>query len=382
MQDLIKELEELRKKVFKTQKLLGLQAKKDEIKKLEKQVAEPGFWGNKEKARGVSQELSDLVEEVEEWEELDQQVNDALGLLEMEKKQRNKEIRNKGMTASKKLGRDEFFERDLEKEYDELNKKYDELEFFVLLSGKYDKNNVILGIHAGAGGVDAQDWAEMLLRMFLRYAENKGFKANIIDKSTGSEAGIKSAVVEVVGKYAYGFLKSEAGVHRLVRISPFDAEKMRHTSFAMVEVLPELDEVEVEIKDDDLRVDTFMSSGPGGQGVNTTYSAVRIVHKPTNITVTCQNERSQAQNKETALKILKSKVYQYHEAEKEEEKQALRGEFKEAAWGNQIRSYVLHPYKMVKDHRTKFETQDVDSVLDGGLEGFVGAFLRSEVGNS
>ena len=265
---------------------------------------------------------------------------------------------------------------DLEKKNKYLEKKYNELEFFVLLSGEYDKNNAILAIHAGAGGVDAQDWAEMLLRMFLRYCEKKGFKINIVDKSVGNEAGLKSAVVEVVGKYAYGFLKSEAGVHRLVRISPFDAEKMRHTSFALAEVLPELEDVEVVLKDDDLRIDTFMSSGPGGQGVNTTYSAVRIVHKPTNITVTCQNERSQQQNKETALKILKSKVYQYYQAEKEEEKQQLRGEFKEAAWGNQIRSYVLHPYRLVKDHRTEFETQNIESVLDGDVDGFVDAYLK------
>ncbi|MBU4332776.1 peptide chain release factor 2 [Patescibacteria group bacterium] len=369
MQELIEKFEELKNKILATKKLLDLEAKKQEIKKLETRVNQPNFWKDQEKARKVSQELSDLNGEVGQWEELHKEVDDGLSLV-------NEALKTKKQENKKTNG--DFF-NDLEKEYERLLEKYDELEFYVLLSGKYDKNNAILAIHAGAGGDDAQDWAEMLLRMFLRYCENKGFKTGIIDKSAGSEAGLKSAVVEVIGKHAYGFLKSEAGVHRLVRISPFDAEKMRHTSFAMVEVLPELEDIDVDIKDEDLRIDTFCASGHGGQSVNTTYSAVRIVHLPTKITVSCQNERSQTQNKETALKILKSKIYQYYQAEKEEEKQQLRGEFKEAAWGNQIRSYVLHPYKMVKDHRTEFETQDVGSVLDGGLEEFVGAFLKSQI---
>lgn len=370
MKELLEKFKELKKKILETKKLLDLETKKLEIKKLETSVNKPGFWDNQEKARKVSRELSEFVEEVDVWETLERDVEDGLGLLEMAKKQ---ETRNEKQGKSDSLG------QDLESEYNDLSKRYNELEFYVLFSGKYDKNNAILAIHAGAGGDDAQDWAEMLLRMFLRYCESKGFKANIIDKSAGGEAGIKSAVVEVIGKHVYGFLKSEAGVHRLVRISPFDAEKMRHTSFAMVEVLPELDDVKMEIKDEDLRIDTFCASGHGGQGVNTTYSAVRIVHLPTKITVNCQNERSQMQNKETALKILKSKVFQYYQTEKEEEKQQLRGEFKEAAWGNQIRSYVLHPYKMVKDHRTKFETQDVGSVLDGDIGAFVDAYLKNEM---
>jgi len=268
-------------------------------------------------------------------------------------------------------------EKDIEKKYNLLQQQFAKLEFFILLSGKYDARNAIVAIHAGTGGVDAQDWAAILLRMYLRFCEKKGWVMKILDKSVGNEAGIKSVTFEVIGQYAFGFLKSENGVHRLVRISPYDAEKMRHTSFALVEIIPELGELEdIKIEDKDLRIDTFLSSGHGGQSVQTTYSAVRIVHLPTKITVTCQNERSQRQNKETAMKILKSKLLVLEEKEKQKEKQKIRGEFHEAAWGNQIRSYVMQPYKMVKDHRTKFETQDINGVLDGGLEGFMEAYLR------
>jgi len=268
-------------------------------------------------------------------------------------------------------------EKDLRKKLARLSQEFEKLEFFVLFSDKYDSHNAIVSIHAGAGGTEAQDWAQMLERMILRYCENKKFKTVIADQAVGSEAGIKSVTFRVEGKYSFGYLKSEAGVHRLVRMSPFDAEKMRHTSFALIEVLPELAETdETKIDPNDLRIDTFISSGPGGQGMQRSYSAVRITHLPTKTVVTCQNERSQVQNKATAMKILQSRLQQLQQFEQEKEKKKIRGEYLSAQWGNQIRSYVLHPYKMVKDHRTDFEVKEPDVVLDGGVDGFVEAYLR------
>ncbi len=268
---------------------------------------------------------------------------------------------------------------DLEAHLAELEADFAQLEFTLMLNGPYDDKNAILSVHAGTGGTDAQDWTARLLRMFLRFSERKGWATRLLDESRGGEAGLKSATAEIIGRYAYGYLRSEAGVHRLVRISPFDAEKMRHTSFALVEVIPDFGELpEFEIDPKELKIVASTSSGHGGQSVNTTYSAIRIVHLPTGLTVSCQNERSQKQNRETALKILKAKLHQRKLEEQEAEKKKLRGEYHSAEWGNQIRSYVLQPYKMVKDHRTKFETTDPDSALDGNLEPFIEAYLKSK----
>jgi len=264
-----------------------------------------------------------------------------------------------------------------EQSFQKLLERFEQLEFTTLMDGEHDVSDAIVAIHAGAGGTDAQDWAEMLLRMYFRYAEFKTWKVKLLDESRGGEAGIKSAVFSVQGRYAYGHFKAEAGVHRLVRLSPFNADQLRQTSFALVEVLPELGDIkEVQIEPKDLRIDTFLASGHGGQGVQTTYSAVRVTHLPTDIVVSCQNERSQTQNKETALRILKAKLHARYLAERQAENKKLRGEFTSAEWGNQIRSYVLHPYKLVKDHRTKHETQNTEAVLNGQLNEFIEAHLR------
>ncbi len=340
--------------------LLGIEREESRIKNLKDEMNKPGFWDNRERAVEISREAENLESEVNKWKELKKEIRYLEELVAVGQKEK-----------------DDSIDEEAREKYEELKKKYEELEFLVLFSGKYDKNNAIISIHSGTGGVEAQDWAEMLERMFLRFAEKKGWKATLVDRNAGSEAGIKSASYKIEGRWAYGYLKSESGVHRLVRISPFDAEQMRHTSFALVEVIPELPEAEeIEIKDEDLRIDVFRASGPGGQGVNTTDSAVRIVHIPTKITVSCQTERSQHQNKETALKILKSKLFKLREEEKAKEELKMRGEAQKAEWGKQIRSYVMQPYKMVKDHRTNYETQDVEKVLDGGLDEFMEAYLR------
>ena len=269
-------------------------------------------------------------------------------------------------------------------EWDEINvqiaqlqKEVEKLDFYTLFNGEYDANDAIVTIHTGAGGVDAQDWSEMLLRMFMKWAETHKFKINVLDKISGAEAGIKSATIEISGKWAYGHMRAESGVHRLVRLSPFNSDNLRQTSFARVDVMPVIDVVdEVEIKSDDLRIDTYRASGAGGQHVNTTDSAVRITHIPSGIVAQCQSERSQAQNKESAMKMLKAKLHKAFLEKQEAKKRQLRGEVKEAQWGSQICSYVLHPYKMVKDHRTRYETPHVQDVLDGDIDEFIKAFLR------
>ena len=276
---------------------------------------------------------------------------------------------------------DSSLEAEIQSEVDKLASRLDELELEAAFSGEYDARNAILSIHAGAGGTESQDWAQMLMRMYLRWAERRGYKAEILDISPGEEAGVKSVVIGVNGDYACGYLKSEHGVHRLVRLSPFDADHARHTSFALVEVLPEAEaDVDVKIGPDDLKVDVFRSSGPGGQHMQKTSSAVRLTHLPTGLVVTCQSERSQHQNKEIALKILRSRLLDLELAKRAEERARLKGKRITAGWGNQIRSYVLHPYRMVKDHRTGYQTSDTDAVLDGELNGLMTAYLRSSLG--
>ncbi|KKT53857.1 MAG: Peptide chain release factor RF-2 [Parcubacteria group bacterium GW2011_GWC2_44_22] len=324
------------------------------------------FWQDTVRATRISQEASWLKEEVGSWQNLKQNVDQLV------------EFTAEAEVEEEDHG-DEDMAREIEEQYQKLHALYQKLEFAILFSGKYDSRPAILAIHAGTGGVDAMDWAEMLLRMYLRYFERQGFSSKILDEQRGREAGIKSVTLEVTGRYVYGYLKGEAGTHRLVRISPFDGEAMRHTSFALVEVLPDLGELaEVDIKEEDLRIDVFRSSGPGGQSVNTTDSAVRIVHLPTKISVSCQSERSQHQNKERALQILRAKLQTLEDSKQAETKRELRGEYHEAKWGSQIRSYVLQPYQLVKDHRTNYETSQVQDVLDGDLSAFIEAYLKKQ----
>ena len=281
------------------------------------------------------------------------------------------------------LGEGEDVSADLVSRINALAELVEDAELKMILGGKHDANNAILTIHSGSGGTESQDWAQMLYRMFSRYIERKGFKSEILDYQPGDEAGIKSVTLLVEGDYAYGYLKAENGVHRLVRISPFDANSRRHTSFASVLAVPELDDdIDIEINEKDLRIDTYRSSGAGGQHVNTTDSAVRITHIPTGVVVCCQNERSQIKNRDVAMKVLKSRLYELELEKQQKEQKALAGEKKEISWGSQIRSYVLHPYRMIKDHRTDFETGNVEPVLDGDLDGFIRAYLAASATSS
>jgi len=276
---------------------------------------------------------------------------------------------------------DHSLETEIQRELKKLSSRFEQLESQQLFTGDYDSRNAMVALHAGAGGTESQDWANMLLRMYLRWAERHNHKAEVLDVSPGEEAGIKSAILEIKGDYVYGYLKGEHGVHRLVRLSPFDADHARHTSFALVEVLPEAEgAVDIKIAPEDLRIDTFRSSGPGGQHMQKTSSAVRITHLPTGLVATCQGQRSQHQNKEAALRILYSRLLELGREKREAERAKLKGDRIEAGWGNQIRSYVLHPYKMVKDHRTDYEVHNAEAVLDGELDGFITDYLRSQVG--
>ena len=326
---------------------------------LQEKMFDNTFWQDPSSAK-VAQTADSLKKDIAFWEELDKKISDLEELVKISE------------SDSELTGQINQQSKDIERKLAEVRVR-------TLLSGKYDASDALFAIHAGAGGTDAQDWVEMLLRMYLRYAELKKFKVEVLSKSQGTEAGLKSVMLHISGEHAYGFLKNEAGVHRLVRISPFNTGKTRETSFALVEVLPVIPEAEVKLDPKDIKIDTSTASGHGGQSVNTTYSAVRVTHLPTGITVSIQNERSQHQNKEKALEILRSRLAKLEEEKREKERKELRGEFHSPEWGNQIRSYVLHPYKLVKDHRTDFETSDVDSVLNGEIDEFIEKALEAKV---
>ncbi|KNY26988.1 Peptide chain release factor 2 [Pseudobacteroides cellulosolvens ATCC 35603 = DSM 2933] len=335
----------------------------DEIAELEQKASEPEFWNDLENSQKVLQRLKNVKARVDGYRGLVADLEDIKTLNQL-----GIEEDDESIISEVSLG------------IQTLKEKLGKLKLETLLTGQYDKNNAILTLHAGAGGTEAQDWVQMLLRMYTRWAETKGYEVKILDFLDGEEAGIKSVTIHVIGENAYGYLRSEKGVHRLVRISPFDASGRRHTSFASLDVMPELDDdVEVDINPEDLRLDTYRASGAGGQHINKTESAVRITHIPTGVVVACQTERSQFQNKDTAMKMLKSKLLELKEREQKEKIEDLKGIQMDIAWGSQIRSYVFCPYTLVKDHRTNFEIGDVNSVMDGEIDGFINSFLSSNV---
>ncbi len=324
-------------------------------------MSQPGFWDNREKANTLTSELSQLKRSLKDWAVIKKDVSDIQELV--------------GLAV---MEQDESMAAEIESGVSDLEKQFKDLEFRLMLNDPVDRNSAFLTINAGAGGTEACDWAGMLQRMYTRWAEDKKFKIELVDYLPGDEAGIKNLTLSIKGEHAFGFLKSESGVHRLVRISPFDSNKRRHTSFASVYVFPEVqDDIEVEINPSDLRIDTYRAQGAGGQHVNTTDSAVRITHEPTGVVVQCQNDRSQHKNKDNAMKVLKARLYEYYEKKKKEELQKNEAEKMEISWGSQIRSYVFQPYVMVKDHRTNFEVGDGHAVLEGRLlDPFINAFLK------
>ena len=350
-------LKGLDKKLGELQSYLEIEKNEVALKELEAKLASPGFWDNQEKARSVIRELKKARAVVDPYFECRKEFDELNELLV--------------------LVEDEDSAKEVKESLRKLERDIDSLEFKSLMGGQRDMNNAILSLHAGAGGTESCDWASMLLRMYSMWAESNGYKTKIIDVLSGEEAGVKSIVMIVTGDYAFGYLKSEIGVHRLVRISPFDANKRRHTSFASVDVIPEVeDDIDVEINESDLRIDTYRSSGAGGQHVNVTDSAVRITHLPTGVVTQCQNERSQHKNKATAMKVLKAKLYELKMEKRKKEIEAEYSKKQKIEWGSQIRSYVMHPYSMVKDHRTNCETSNVSAVMNGALGDFIEAFLK------
>jgi len=352
-------LKELKARLHQWEEIFELERMRRRIAELEASMSRPDFWDDKKRARELIGELESLKERVKTLENLREQLEEAEVLLDLAEEEDDPRVREEATSL-----------------ISSLEQRFRKARISLFLRGPYDRGDCFLSLNAGAGGTDAQDWTEMLLRMYTRFCERAGFKVRVLDETPGEEAGIKSATLEVKGPYAYGLLKGETGVHRLVRISPFDAARRRHTSFASVTVTPVVPEEDIEIKEEDLKIETFRAGGPGGQHMQKNETAVRITHIPTGITVSCQNERSQHQNKEMALKILKARLRALMEETRAKKIEELRGELKEIEWGNQIRSYVLQPYQLVRDHRTGVEVGNVEAVLDGDLWPFIWAWLE------
>lgn len=362
MNSIINTLINLKKEVDGLLMQLNIAGKDAQIQALEAQSGEEGFWNNPDNAQKIMQEIARIRDGIEPWQRLESRINDALELARFD---------------------DDSLEDEINQEVKALTELVEKMSVQALLSGAYDNENAILAIHAGAGGTDSQDWGQMLERMYLRWAEQNGYKVDIIERMEGEEAGIKSVTMSIKGPYAYGYLRSEQGVHRLVRLSPFDAASRRHTSFVKVELWPDIQgQIDIEVNEKDLRIDTYRAGGAGGQHMQKNDTAVRITHIPTGIVVQCQNERSQAQNRERALQILKARLFELERQKNEAKLAELKGDNVNAEWGNQIRSYVLHPYQLVKDHRTNFEVGNTGAVLDGRLNEFMEAYLRARVGKA